>query len=90
MTTEQVQALIAGKVIMDFETGDQDFAHGLRLVLQDTETGEMGVLAVEPSGELLEYSYQVIDAPVASPEHLYNIATRTGPDFDKHEIPFLT
>lgn len=89
MTTNQVKQLIQGKVIVDFETGDQDFQHGLRLVLQDVETGEMGLLAVEPSGATLEYSYQAMDAELGPPEHLYDIATRVGPGYERAEVPFL-
>lgn len=97
MTNETLKELLQNKQILDFETGDQDFAHGLRLVLCDMETGEMGVLAVEPQilefddAAVLWYSYQEItDRLAPSPEHFYSIATRVGPDYDSSNVPFLT
>lgn len=69
MTTDQIKELIRDKQIIDFQTDDQDFAHGLRLVLRDIETGEMGLLAVEPceltmpDEIVLDYSYQVLSKP---------------------------
>jgi hypothetical protein len=96
MTNEDLKQLLANKTILDFQTDDQDFQHGLRLVLVDKETGEMGVLAVEPvtlafeDKPVLWYSYEEFDegrfAP--SPEHWYSIDT-LGRD-DKSNVPFLS
>lgn len=95
MDSDTIKQLIANKTIIDFETGDQDFEHGLRLVLLDKETDELGVLAVEPCTLVLpdevtlDYSYETISegrfAP--SPEHWYEIDT-LGRD-DKSNVPFL-
>lgn len=95
MTIDDLKQLLANKTILDFETGDQDFEHGLRIVLQDTETGALGLLAIEPQQLalpdecVLAYSYQELDAGLGVPEHLYDIQTKIGPDFEKGEIPFL-
>lgn len=94
MTNDILKQLLANKTIIDFETGDQDFEHGLRLMLQDIETSELGVLAVEPrvfvlpDEVLLDYSYQEItDRLAPSPEHFYEIDT-LGRD-DEGNVPFL-
>lgn len=94
MDTDTLKQLIYSKTIIDFETGDQDFEHGLRLVLRDGETGELGILAVEarqlvlPDEVVLDYSYQEItDRLAPSPEHLYDIDT-LGRD-DRSNVPFL-
>lgn len=95
MSTDELKQLIANKTIIDFETGDQDFSHGLRLVLRDNETGELGLLAVEPDSvvmpdeNLLFYSYQRIETSLPVPEHLYDVATRLEPDFENGETPNL-
>jgi hypothetical protein len=96
MTNSTLKQLLANKTILDFQSDDQDFEHSLRLVLVDRETGEMGVLAVEPcelvlpNEVVLDYSYEVIDdsrfAP--SPEHFYQLDT-LGRD-DKSNVPFLS
>lgn len=70
MDSDTLKQLIRNKQIIDFETSDQDFDHGLRLVLRDFETGEMGILAVEPvqvalpDERVLDYSYQAISEEV--------------------------
>lgn len=69
MTTDELKALIKNKQIIDFDSSEQDFEHGLRLVLRDMESGEMRLLAVEPTvltmpdETLLDYSYQVLTEP---------------------------
>ena len=68
MNTEDFKALLKYKQVLDFDSTDQDFEHGLRLVLRDLKTGELGLLAVEPTALILpdeialDYSYQVIEA----------------------------
>lgn len=68
MNTEDLKTLLKSKQIVDFDSTEQDFGHGLRLVLRDLETGEMGLLAVEPTALILpdeialDYSYQTIEA----------------------------
>lgn len=94
MTNETLRQLLANKTIIDFQTDDQDFEHGLRLVLCDVETGEMGALAVEPcqlvlpDEIVLDYSYEEItDRLAPSPDHFYQLDT-LGRD-DKSNVPFL-
>ena len=98
MTTEDLQQLIQNKTIIDFETGEQDFAHGLRLVLRDLETGQMGLLAIEPrqlvlpDEVILDYSYQDLSAELGPPPEeclIADLKTKTGPDFEPGEVPFL-
>lgn len=99
MTNETLKELLKNKQILDFQTDDQDFAHGLRLVLRDMETSELGVLAVEP--QILEfddvavlwYSYQEITdrfAPSPPDECLiFDLKTNIAPAYEKGEVPFL-
>lgn len=69
----------------------------LRIFLQDLETGDCGVLAVEPvqlalpDERALEYSWQDVRAELGPPpdEQLYDITTRLEPDFPKGSVPFL-
>lgn len=98
MNTDELKLLIKDKTIIDFETDDQDFAHGLRLVLQDMETGEMGLLAVEPrelvlpDETVLAYSYQVLNSPFGTPPEeclIADLKTKVGPDYERGEVPFL-
>jgi hypothetical protein len=95
MTNSTLKQLLANKTILDFQTDDQDFAHGLRVVLIDRETGELGLLAVEPKilefddEAVLWYSYEELHEPrdLSSPEHFYQLDT-LGRD-DKSGVPFL-
>lgn len=97
ISTDELKALIQGKQVLDLDSEDQDFRHGLRLVLRDLETGELGLLAVEPfarpdeEGELLTYSYQSIETELRSyPECLIeDLRTKVEPDFLPGEVPFL-
>lgn len=79
MTNETLRELLRNKTIIDLETEDQDFQHGLRLMLRDSETGEVGILAIEPDfavlpdEALLSYSYQVIQS-LGPAEHLYDFS----------------
>jgi hypothetical protein len=92
MNTEQLKQIIRGKQVVDFETGDQDFEHGLRLVLRDVDSGELGLLAVEPrtlvlpDESVLEYSYQVLADERPEPEHSYDIKTPVGRE--ANSLPF--
>lgn len=94
MNIEDLKCLLKDRQIIDFDSSEQDFEHGLRLVLRDMETGEMGLLAVEPAvltmpdETLLDYSYQVI-RDSEHPEHGYDILTRLEPDYEKGETPSL-
>lgn len=98
MNTSDLKDLLKNKTIIDFDSSEQDFDHGLRLVLRDSDTGEMGLLAVEPrvlalpDEVVLDYSYQVIESPVGPPPEeclILDLKTRIGPDFEKGEIPFM-
>lgn len=96
MTNETLKELLKDKQILDFETGDQDFAHGLRLVLRDVETGELGVLTVEPcqlvlpDEVVLDYDYrEITDRLAPSPEHFYQIDTLGRPNDARSNVPFL-
>lgn len=98
MNTDELKQLIQDKQIIDFDTDSQDFEHGLRLVLRDTETGEMGLLAVEsramvlPDEVVLDYSYQVVGSPFGLPFEeclIADLKTKIGPDYERGEVPFL-
>lgn len=98
MNTDELKLLIKDKAIIDFDTSDQDFAHSLRLVLRDMETGQMGLLAVEPGTMILpdevvlDYSYQVLQSPFGIPPEeclIADLRTRVGPDYDPSDVPFL-
>lgn len=98
MNTDELKQLIKDKTIIDFDTSDQDFAHGLRLVLRDIETGEMGLLAIEPRAMVLpdevvlDYSYQVLQSAFGTPPEeclIADLQTRIGPDYDPSDVPFL-
>lgn len=87
MTGADLKQLIKNKTVIDFANEDQDFAHGLRLVLRDNETGEMGLLAVEPDSvvmpeeNLLFYSYQRIETTLPPPsEGLYDFSEPPVPE----------
>lgn len=95
MTTEELQQLLADRSWRaEFEISDS----GLRVFLQDPDTGDCGVLAVEPVElavplELaLAYSYQDISLELGPPPEeclILDLKTRVGPDFEKGEVPFL-
>lgn len=98
MDSDTLKQLIKNKAIVDFETEDQDFDHGLRLVLRDFETGEIGVLAVEvchvalPEEKVLDYSYHAISeeiGPVFEECLILDLKTRLNPDYERGEVPFL-
>ncbi len=98
MSTDELKRLLQSKTIIDFADEDQDFAHGLRLVLQDTETGEVGLLAVEPWGDpfenrvQLDYSYQQLETPFGTPPvecFINDLRTRLEPDVAIDEMPML-
>lgn len=96
MTTTDLQQLLANKSwraeFMAIDDGS------LRIFLQDTNTGDCGLLAVEPVElavplELaLTYSYQDINLELGPPPEeclILDLKTRTDPDFIKGDIPFL-
>lgn len=87
MNTADLKALLRDRVIIDFDSAEQDFEHGLRLTLQDVETGELGILAIEPcplalpDEVVLNYSYQVIqDRGPVFVECLYDFSVAKVPD----------
>lgn len=70
----------------------------LRIFLQDPETGDCGVLAVEPvqlalpDERALEYSWQDISAELGPPPDeclIADLKTNTEPDFQAGDTPFL-
>lgn len=98
MNTDDLKALIKDKQIIDFETCEQDFDHRLRLTLRDIESGEVGVLAVAPrelalpEEMVLDYSYRAVASPFGPPPEeclIADLQTRTGPDYERGEVPFL-
>lgn len=98
MNTDDLKALISDKQVIDFETCEQDFEHELRLTLHDMESGEVGVLAVTarelalPEEIALDYSYQAAASPFRAPYDeclIADLQTRTGPDYERGEVPFL-
>lgn len=98
MNTDQLKQLLRNKTIIDFDGEDQDFQHGLRLVLRDEATGDLGLLAVEPWGDPFEglnklsYSYQELESPFGTPPAeclILDLKTRVEPDFELGATPTL-
>lgn len=97
MNTTDLKALLSGNKTVEFIDGDQDSAYGLRLLVIDNETNEVGELAIEVAElavepeHILDYSYQRISEPPIThfDECDYHIATRVGPDYDRSNVPFL-
>lgn len=98
MNTDELKRLLRSKTIIDFDSEDQDFDHGLRLVLRDETTGEMGLLAVEPWGDPFEgqnklsYSYQQLESPFGTPPAeclILDLKTKLEPDYEKGGTPAL-
>lgn len=95
MTTKDLQQLLSNKTwraeFMACDDGQ------LRIFLQDLDSGDCGLLAIEPvqlalpDERALEYSWQDVRAELGPPpdEQLYDIATRVEPDFPKGSVPFL-
>lgn len=97
MNSDELKQLIRDKRIIDFDTDSQDFAHGLRLVLADMESGEVGLLAIEPrtlvlpDETVLDYSYQVLQSPFGAPPEeclIADLRTRVERDFPPDQLPF--
>lgn len=97
MNTTDLKTLLSGNKTIELIDDDQDLNHGLRLLIIDNETNEVGELAIEVA-ELavepewvLDYSYQRISEPHMPhfDECDYHIATRVGPDYDASNVPFL-
>lgn len=97
MTNTTLKQLFDTHEVLDVQRAEQDYGHSLKLVLRDLETGELGVLTVEPTmlaefdGDdqvVLWYEYrEIADSLASSPEHFYNIDT-LGRN-DKSNVPFL-
>lgn len=94
MSTDELQQLLDGKTLRaEFTITDTS----VRIFLQDPDTGDCGVLAIEPiqlalpDERALEYSWQDVRAELGPPpdEQLYDIATRVGLDYERGEVPFL-
>lgn len=95
MTTDDLKQLLESKTFRaEFTVSD----YGLRIFLQDLDSGQVGELAVEarqyilPDETLLDYSYQDMSAePGLPPEEclITDLKTKVGPDFDKGEMPPL-
>lgn len=68
MTTADLKTLLRGNKHLELVNDDQDAAHGLRLLVVDHETQQVGLLAIEPrtlvlpDEVVLDYSYQVMEA----------------------------
>lgn len=98
MNSDTLKQLICDKQIIDFETGDQDFEHGLRLMFRDVETGALGLLCVEPrvlilpDEVVLDYSWQDISTELGPPPEeclIADLKTNIAPAYEKGEVPFL-
>lgn len=95
ITTTDLQQLLSNKTWRaEFMAVDDG---SLRAFLQDLDSGDCGLLAIEPvqlalpDERALEYSWQDVKAELGPPpdEQLYNIVTRVGPDYERGEVPFL-
>lgn len=95
MNTDEVEALLGGKSWRaEFTITD----HSLRIFLQDLDSGDCGLLAVEPvqlalpDERAFEYSWQDIALELGPPPEeclILDLKTRVGPDYERHEVPFL-
>lgn len=70
----------------------------LRIFLQDLDSGDCGLLAIEPSvlvlpdEAVLDYSYQDMSAELGLPPEeclIADLKTNVAPDFEKGSVPFL-
>lgn len=96
MTTTDLQQLLQSRTFRaEFLACDDN---KLRIFLQDLETGECGLLAIEPSvlvlpdEAVLNYSYQDVRAELGPPPEeclILDLKTKVGPDFEKGEMPPL-
>ena len=94
MTTEELENLLQSKSWRaEFEVTD----HGLRIFLQDLDSGDCGLLAVEPvqlalpDERALEYSWQDINAELGPPPTeclISNLKTNIDRDFPEGMLPF--
>lgn len=98
MNIQDLKQLLSGKQIIDLQTEDQDFEHGLRLVLRDIESGDLGLLAIEPmqlvlpDEIVLDYSYQDLSLELGPPPPecvIVDLKTNVAPAYEKGEVPFL-
>lgn len=98
MNIQDLKQLLNGKQIIDLQTEDQDFEHGLRLMLRDTKTGDLGLLAIEPmqlvlpDEIVLDYSYQDLSLELGPPPPecvIVDLKTNVAPAYEKGEVPFL-
>lgn len=97
MTTTELKALLDGKSL-ELIDDDQDAAHGLRLLVADAETGEVGLLAVGPrvlvlpDEIVLDYSYEILQSLFGAPPEeclILDLKTNIHPAYEKGEVPFL-
>lgn len=79
MTTEHLKQLLSGNKHLELVNDDQDAAHGLRLLVIDADSQQVGLLAIEPrtlvlpDEAILDYSYQQLEASGSHyPECDYN------------------
>lgn len=99
MSADDLKRLLSNRrLTLDFETGDQDLSHGLRLVLSDCDTGEMFLLAVEPDSvvmpeeNLLFYSLQALETTLPEPPEeclILDLKTRVGPEVEVGDTPLM-
>lgn len=70
----------------------------LCIFLQDLESGDCGLLAVEPvqlalpDERAFEYSYQDVRVELGPPPEeclIADLKTRVGPDYERGDVPFL-
>lgn len=95
MTTTDLQQLLASKSWRaEFTVNDSS----LRIFLQDLDSGNCSVLAIEPvqlalpDERTLEYSWQDIRAELGPPPDeclIANLKTNIAPAYEKGEIPFM-
>lgn len=96
MNTEELKLLLTNKSL-ELINDDQDAAHGLRLLVTDAETGEVGLLAIEPcelvlpDEVVLSYLYQMLQSPFSTPPEeclIADLQTRVERDFPPDQLPF--
>lgn len=96
MTTTELQQLLANKTWRAelSELTDTTF----RLFLQDLDSGECGMLAIEaeqlvlPDESGLVYSWQSISTELGPPPEeclIADLKTKVSPDYDRGEVLFL-
>lgn len=102
MSNDWVRQLLESKrghrLLVEFQTDDQDFDHSLRQVITDLDTGQVGLFVIEPLGNpfenecQLDYSWQELESPFGTPPEeclILDLKTNLAPEFEVGETPSM-